>query len=127
MQRKREMVFVYGSLKRGFRNHHVMNQSAGRCAGTAVLTGYGLHSVYSGAFPGIVRRDNRYKVHGELFSIPAERLPRMDAFEGVPSLYTRERVRVRSGKRKFWAWVYVFARTAELGKRVPGGRWKERR
>lgn len=84
-------LFVYGTLKRGCKNHHLM--SAGTYLGDArTAPGYRLHDL--GDFPGmVVDATDTAGVTGEVWSVSAAALARLDAFEGVPEgLYRRERV-----------------------------------
>jgi gamma-glutamylcyclotransferase (GGCT)/AIG2-like uncharacterized protein YtfP len=116
-------LFVYGSLKRGFRNHSVMGAAAFvREAQTA--PGYRL--VLQGEYPALtIERGGKGSVSGELYLVHEAELPRLDAFEDVPTLYQREHVLLDDGTT---AQAYVIA--AALAARslpVPGGCWLEPR
>lgn len=89
----RAVLFVYGTLKRGGANHRQMEGQ--RFLGAArTAPGFTLYSL--GEYPGlVVEPGDREGVTGELWSVDAAGLARLDAFEGVPEgLYVREPARL---------------------------------
>ena len=86
-------LFVYGSLKRGFRHHRVLG---GAPFAGSVRTARGFHLVMQGEYPALVREGEGY-VEGELFLVTAELLVELDQFEGCPDLYQRELVPLEDG------------------------------
>lgn len=87
------ILFVYGTLKRGQRNHHLMRD--GRFLGEAVTAPqYTLLDL--GLFPGMIAGGST-AVHGELFDVGPDLLARLDRHEGVPRLYVREVLCLASG------------------------------
>lgn len=108
-------VFVYGSLRRGQRNHGLLRFA--RAEGEGSLAGAVLHDL--GPFPMAVPGDGM--VHGEVFALPATQLGALDRFEGVPRLYQRHRRRLVDGR---WVWVYLGrAQQVRHSPRLPAGRW----
>lgn len=97
----KQLVFVYGSLKKGYGNHSVMERSAGRLLGEATLPPrYKLFSL--GGFPGVVEVDeDGNELHGEVYEV--ERMNSLDALEGHPEFYRRKLVNTEYGE----AWVYL--------------------
>jgi gamma-glutamylcyclotransferase (GGCT)/AIG2-like uncharacterized protein YtfP len=100
-QRRLELVFVYGSLKRGMANHR---QLAGATfAGTAVLRGLALFDL--GPFPmAVASSEPGNRLWGELYRVNGPHLAALDRFEGVPRLYQRLRWHLGDGQP---VWVYV--------------------
>ena len=92
------LVFVYGTLKRGQPNHHLLASS--RFLGLASLTGMQLHDL--GPFPMAIPGEGT--IHGEVYGVPRATLPALDRLEGVPRLYGRCRRRLDDGRR---VWVYL--------------------
>ncbi len=81
-------LFVYGTLKRGGSNHHhLAGQTLLGLARTA--PGFTLFSL--GAYPGLVAAPtDAHGVTGELWSVDAACLARLDALEGLAEgLYRR--------------------------------------
>ncbi len=98
MNRNPELVFVYGTLKRGFVNHHWLAGCGFEGEGT--VAGLVLHDL--GPFPMAIPGSGA--VRGEVFRLAAEALGRLDRLEGYPRLYDRMPMPLLDGR---WAWVYV--------------------
>ena len=95
-------VFVYGTLRVGQGNHHLLASS--RMIGLdRTLARYTL--VDLGAFPAVVV-GGATAVVGEVFEVDAATLARLDRLEGHPRFYQRTTVRLASGRR---AEMYVMA------------------
>ncbi len=116
------LVFVYGSLKRGFRHHSVLG-SAQLVREASTAPGYRL--VRYGEYPALARDPGgNERVYGELYRVAPNELPRLDAFEDVPELYQRELITLDGGEQ---AEAYVIS--ADVAARhlpVPFGKWEER-
>lgn len=87
------LIFVYGSLKRGGRWHHVLGES--RFAG-CVRTAESWNIVRVGPYPGLV--PGKRSVDGELFYVSAEVLTAVDLLEEHPVLYRRTVIRLADGR-----------------------------
>ena len=97
------LLFVYGTLKRGQRNHRRIADQ--QFLGEAV-TALRYCLVDLGAYPGLVREaTSGLAVHGELFAVSACGLAELDDFEGVPELFVRELIEV-DGYREVWAYYW---------------------
>lgn len=79
--RSASLVFVYGSLKRGFHNHHFLRGQ--RFIGQArTRTVYRLLSFR--AYPGMIEVSKRGRsIHGEVWEVDAECKQALDRLEGV--------------------------------------------
>lgn len=87
------LVFVYGTLLAGERNHRLLKTA--RQVGTdATLARYELRHL--GGFPGLVRGGTR-SIAGELYEVDAPTLFGLDKLEGHPDFYRRARIRLLSG------------------------------
>lgn len=84
-------LFVYGSLKRGFRHHDLLLGARFRCE---VETAAGYQLVLLGEYPALAEGGDG-AVTGELYSIENELLARLDRFEGPE--YERREVRLATG------------------------------
>ncbi|MBW4529309.1 MAG: gamma-glutamylcyclotransferase [Aphanothece saxicola GSE-SYN-MK-01-06B] len=93
-----ELVFVYGTLKRGHGNHHWLGEAPFQ--GEAVLPDVVLHDL--GPFPMAVPGEGL--VQGEVYAVDATGLARLDRLEGYPRLYDRRPLPLADGRR---AWVYL--------------------
>lgn len=87
-------LFVYGTLKRGYGNHRLMYGA--EYLGNGFIKDFVVHDF--GRCPGI-RPSEGGVVHGELFEVPDDILPRLDRLEGhypdnpERSLYRRTETR----------------------------------
>ncbi|MBM5799379.1 MAG: gamma-glutamylcyclotransferase [Cyanobacteria bacterium K_DeepCast_35m_m2_023] len=96
-----ELVFVYGSLKRGQANHRQI--VSGVFVGPAQLQGLALYDL--GPFPmAIVSDEPTHILHGELYRVSSQLLHALDRFEGAPRLYGRQRRLLTDGRP---VWIYV--------------------
>ncbi|WP_460171895.1 gamma-glutamylcyclotransferase family protein [Thermus sp. FJN-A] len=120
-----EAVFVYGTLKRGERNHPLVRPYLHRVLPGRV-EGFRLYHFPPGgerpyAYPAMVPGEGR--VRGEVLFLDPEALPLLDALEGEE--YGRERVRVETPEGVVVAWAYLYR--ADLGEALPfpGETWEE--
>jgi gamma-glutamylaminecyclotransferase len=99
------ILFVYGTLKRGMKNHRLL-------AGQAFLTSARTKPCYRlldlGNYPGLIA-DNEHglAIHGELWEIDEPTLAQLDVFEGVPSQFQRRPVDIVSAAGEAQAYFYV--------------------
>ena len=93
-------VFVYGTLMKGERNHHFLEDS--KLLGASSVEGYDMYNV--GWFPAIIRGDSR--ILGELYEVSQEDMPSIDALEGEGSLY-RRRCEITKGNEIAYLYEYL--------------------
>ena len=116
-------VFVYGTLKRGGRNHHFMaGQQFLGAARTA--PGYTLYSL--GDYPGMVRStDAGHDVTGELWAVDKACLQQLDRLEGVEEgLYERVLVKLAPPFAERPVETYLYLRSL-AGRAGIGSVWSE--
>lgn len=112
-------LFVYGSLKRGFRHHRELEGAAFLRHGVTT-SGFSLR--VQGEYPALVREGTGV-VHGEVFDVSDALIARLDAFEDAPRAYQRIEIVLADGTR---AHTYAMSADALGGAPVvPGGRWRE--
>lgn len=115
LPQERQLVFVYGTLKRGEKNHHWLEGASWQ--GEAELSGVLLHDL--GPFPMAVIGEGT--AIGEVYAVEERGLARLDELEGYPRLYDRHVLTLNDGRQ---AWVYLGrprqVRDAPL---VVGGSW----
>lgn len=117
------LVFVYGTLKRGGRNHRCLagQQFLGE-ARTA--PGYMLYSL--GDYPGMVRSaDTSHDVTGEVWEVDAACLAQLDELEGVAEgLYERVSLPLAPLCTDQPVETYLYLRNVE-GRAAIGSVWNE--
>ncbi len=116
---EQELVFVYGTLRRGGGKETLLRGS--RFLRETTLPGT-LHDL--GSYPALVLGDGGV-VHGEVWSCPAETLRSIDSYEGLSEgLFERVLVTLEAG---FPCWVYVAGpgvrRRLAPDSRIASGRW----
>lgn len=117
-------VFVYGTLKKGFNNDHLLKGE--ELIGEAKANGLRMFVVGSGLYPAVIKSDPTDVVHGEVYRVNDEVLKRLDRLEGVPSLYTRDLIKVKmdSGETRH-TFVYLGNGCREnFTSKVKDGIWK---
>lgn len=115
----RDLVFVYGSLKRGMRSHDLLDNATFLEAST--LSGLTLYDL--GPFPMAVESDGSPPpLQGEVYALTREHLAQLDQFEGVPRLYERQQRLLSDGRQ---VWVYVGRpRQVRHVSAIPSGLWR---
>jgi gamma-glutamylaminecyclotransferase len=98
------LLFVYGTLKRGGRQHALLAQQVYRGeARTRPL--YALLDL--GAYPGLVAAAARGQVvQGELYEVNCALRDRLDHFEEAPELFDLGRVKLESVAGPVWTYFY---------------------
>lgn len=118
-------VAVYGTLKHGFSNNHILENSV--FVRTATLRGYEMIDLCW--FPGVKRTCiMECTIDVEIYDVDEKTLERMDALEGYnvfdpeKSMYVRA-IDYSTGEP---IWVYLYNRDTAGCKTVVGGRWNRR-
>lgn len=112
-------VFVYGTLKRGCKNHSILKSA--RFLGEAKITGATMLDL--GPFPCVIPGDGEVK--GEIYQVNPAQLRMLDILEGHPNLYERHLTPL--GDDHF-AWTYFLSPKQQLTgeeKVITDGYWKE--
>lgn len=117
-------VVVYGSLKRGFGNHRLLDAPSTRFLGRDVITGpYVMVSL--GGFPGVVEVEDKTvsnDILGEVYEVDVDTLHSLDLLEGHPEFYTRRKVRGTHVDGKLW--LYFLPTSYLDNPRVESGCWR---
>ncbi len=123
-------LFVYGTLRKGFRSHGLLQRFRPRLLGSGHVPGrlYDLGD-YPGAAEGAGDVD---RIHGELYWLPRAdaAFKVLDSFEGFdpakPGLneYSRKETKVTmAGGGRIRAWIYWLSRAHACGRRIPSGNY----
>jgi len=102
-----EFLFVYGSLKKGFDNHKLLEKYAKRVGKASTVGKFAMYEDSFGNYPYLVKEPIT-KVMGELYEIKRkELLDKIDEFEGAPEYYQRKKIKVKTHKGVNLAFVYL--------------------
>lgn len=120
-----QLVFVYGTLRRGGSNHFRMAGAEFISPGTVAGRMYRIDW-----YPGLVLDDAGDEIHGEVYSVGPELLGELDVFEGLSagevegSEYRRVHATVvQRDSRTINAWVWEWLGETEEARRVQDGDW----
>lgn len=107
LHKDKTFVAVYGSLKRGFNNHHIIKETPFIGKGLTVNR-YAMYNL--GGFPFITKEEIG-KVSVEVYDVTDPNiLFNLDDLEGHPDFYCRERIEIDldTGERVS-AWIYFIS------------------
>ena len=110
-----QLVFVYGTLKKGKSNHDLLKNS--KFLNKAILNCATMHSL--GHYPAI--KNGLGHVHGEVYEVDAVTMDRLDRLEGHPVFYKREIVDLSGGQK---AWTYFLVGDVSRYPIIPHGNWE---
>jgi gamma-glutamylaminecyclotransferase len=100
------LLFVYGTLRRGFENHEAYLRHA-RFIGTAVTLDK--FALFLDDFPYLNKTPAVSSVVGEIYQVDDRTLGHIDCLEGHPEQYRREPIIVMTEQgRKYSAWAYFY-------------------
>jgi len=98
-------VFVYGTLKKGFWNHHMLEGS--KFVGKAKTKEK--YALYIDNIPYLVKTEKVSHVSGEVYEVNKKSLLSLDGLEGHPVWYYRELSQVIfEDGRELNAWIYFY-------------------
>ena len=96
------VLFVYGTLKRGCRNHSRLSNSPF----IGVAWTKPLYRIYDCAtYPALVLTGDGESVGGELYRVSPEIIAALDAFEGVQ--YRRMPIELIGSVAEAWGYIYL--------------------
>ena len=98
-----QLIFVYGSLRQGHGNHHLLKGAF--CYGTGQTVNKCAMYVVSG-YPYVTSSEERYPIVGELYAIDDAMLEKLDKMEGHPRYYVRRETNVVIAGQEYTAWMY---------------------
>ncbi len=100
---KPHAVFVYGTLRKGERAEHYLQDS--NYCGKFHLKNAAMYNL--GSYPGIIEQQGE-SVVGEVYFVDDDTLERMDRYEGNGRLYERKLVPVCRDDETIYAWAYYY-------------------
>ncbi|MEJ7590484.1 MAG: gamma-glutamylcyclotransferase family protein [Planctomycetaceae bacterium] len=120
-QQLSQLVFVYGSLKRGYALHTMLQGQL--CLGNAVTEP--LYRLFDlGSYPGLVEWPEGLAIRGEVYQVGFDCLSRLDEAEGVAErLYVRRKISLQAEFRgkdvQAWFWLNAVRDLKDCGAAWP--------
>lgn len=112
----KQYLFVYGTLKKGYGNHFLLENSQFIC--NHVIKGDLTQQPYYG-FPTAYPGDNQ--IHGEIYAVNLDTIRRCDMLEGHPHLF--KRTLTKTIDYEYDVMVY-FYQGVNNGKLIETGVWE---
>ena len=103
------LIFVYGSLKRGYALHHLL--ASQQFHGSA-LTQPLYRLFVLGAYPGLIDSPDGIGIHGEVYQVTCDCLTKLDEAEGVEvGCYARRIIQLQPpfDQCAVYAWFWLHA------------------
>ena len=98
-----ELVFVYGTLRRGYHNHRLIMDCEVIDIGRTVNN----YAMYANGIPYVSENEAVSQIYGELYLVSPKILFTLDMLEGHPSWYKRKKVPIETLNGKIYnAWLY---------------------
>lgn len=109
-------IFVYGTLKRGYHNHYLLDGKKGKDA-----YAYGMEMYEGPGFPFVKEGDGI--IMGELYEVDSNTLDKLDRLEGHPYFYRRKLKEVICEGKKQKAYIYIYDKV-KLENKISSGVWE---
>ena len=116
-----QLVFVYGTLKRGYPLHALLQGQL--CLGSAVTEP--LYRMFDlGSYPGLVEWPEGLAIRGEVYQVDVECLGHLDEAEGVvEKQYARRRISLQGELKNSdvhaWFWLNAVRGLKDCGEQWP--------
>ena len=120
-----DILFVYGSLKKGFDNHNLLAKDATYIGKAITVDKYGMFGDSFGNYPYLIPTPIM-QIHGELYHIKSKDLwKKLDEFEGAPKYYDRQKILVTTDDTIQSAFVYIQPHTNAPKNQEPLNEWTQ--
>lgn len=110
----KNIVFVYGTLKRGYSNNVLMKNS--EYLGLGITTKK--YAMYENGIPYVCESKEHTKIVGEVYKVDKQTLKSLDSLEGHPEWYKRKEIKVvfmenqEKDLKEITAWIYFMENTS---------------
>jgi gamma-glutamylcyclotransferase (GGCT)/AIG2-like uncharacterized protein YtfP len=108
-------VAVYGSLRQGMHNHHLLEKES--FLGKEVVYGFKMYNL--GSFPACVPEKTKSMIVTEIYEVSDKTFNSLDRLEGYPNFYDRTSIVTKFGL----AWIYYLHNPMHKNSLVKCGDW----
>ena len=103
----KHLVFTYGSLKKGFPNHHVISEGDDSRLIVETTTTDNYDMISLGSFPAAIKQRSWSKIKGEVYEVDDFTLEILDMLESNGTLYQRELISVDFMEEPVWCYFLI--------------------
>jgi len=113
-------LFVYGSLKKDFKYHYILEPLGAFVCKASTISKYSLYEYQGSGFPYLSKTEHS-SIKGELYEI--DDLAKIDVLEEYPTFYDREQIDIIGDNGfKYKAYCY-FLKEKIIEKKEPFSQW----
>ena len=100
---RQHLVFVYGTLRQGHGNHHLLKDAYSYGVGSTVDS----YAMYlTSGYPYVTSSEAHYPIVGEMYAVDDATLEELDRMEGHPRYYERREISVIVDGERYSPWMY---------------------
>ena len=108
-------VFVYGSLKKGFKYHYLIENNSVFIGEAKTKDKYSMSEYKDHGYPFLSKKECS-QIYGELYEI--ECIDDLDKLEGVPTHYYRDQMEIICSDIKYKAEAYFLVEDIEIDNNI---------
>jgi len=98
-------LFVYGSMKKGFKNQNRLEDD--KLIGISTTRDkYSMYPAKTFNYPYLLEDEKKWQIDGELYELITTNISKIDMFEGVPDHYYRKQIEVYFDNQIYKAFIY---------------------
>ncbi len=113
-------VFVYGTLKKGFSNHFLLEKSLFLGNAESVEK----YALYIGEYPVVNEYEKVSTIKGEVYLVDLETLEKLDILEECPEYYYRKMIKVKLHENGEIINAYIYFNNIEKWKLELSGKFE---
>lgn len=118
-------LFIYGSLKKGFDNHHII-EKATYISKAKTVNKFAMYKNKKGDYPYLVKDQHLDNINGELYRINRkDLLIKIDKFEDSPNYYQREKIKIKTRSGIKVAYTYFYNSDKKIENKKSMNEWKQ--
>lgn len=102
-------IFVYGTLKRGYSNSYLCENSITNIDATIKGTMFDSNFGYP-----ILTLEGDYEIKGQIITIPKQQIFYFDQLEGYPDYYQRKQIKVDVNGRNYNCFIYYMQKDSQI-------------
>ncbi|WP_434581554.1 gamma-glutamylcyclotransferase [Sulfurimonas sp. NW15] len=119
---KEVFLFVYGSMKKNFRNHSRLENDC-YIGNATTINMYNLHPANSFRYPYCIESEKIWAIYGELYKLTCTKIEDIDIYEGALDYYYRKKISVSCKEKNYNAFIYFKTNNTGIEKDISLNKW----